>query len=71
MTTSEIEHLRQMANQIAANFAFHDDQVARIADHLKRFWAPSMRRLLASDIEGGGEGVEQSVRDAMQEISGT
>lgn len=71
MTTSEIEHLRQMANQIAANFAFHDDQVARIADHLKRFWAPSMRRLLASDIEQGGEGLEQPVRDAMRDISGT
>lgn len=71
MTSSEIEHLRQMANQIAANFAFHDDQVARIADHLKRFWAPSMRRLLASDIEQGGEGLEQPVKDAMREISGT
>lgn len=68
MSNRELEHLRQMANQIAANFAFHDDQVARIADHIQRFWAPSMRRLLAEHVEQGGEGLEQAVVEAVREI---
>ena len=42
MTDSELEHLRKMANQIAANFSYYDDQVARIGDHITRFWAPSI-----------------------------
>jgi len=68
MSNRELEHLRQMANQIAANFAFHEDQVARIADHVQRFWAPSMRRLLAEHVEQGGEGLESAVIEAMKEI---
>jgi formate dehydrogenase subunit delta len=68
MSGKELEHLRQMANQIAANFAFHEDQVARIADHLKRFWAPSMRRLLADHVAQGGEGLEPAVLEAVQEL---
>ncbi len=70
MTDSELEHIRKMANQIAANFSFHDDQVARIADHISRFWAPSMRQLFSEYIEQGGQGVEAPVRAAMQEIHG-
>ena len=71
MTDSELEHIRKMANQIAANFSFHDDQVTRIADHISRFWAPSMRQLLSGYIGQGGQGVDEAVREAMQEIGGT
>ncbi len=71
MADSELEHLRKMANQIAANFSFHDDQVTRIADHISRFWAPSMRELLCGYIERDGQGVDEAVLSAMQEISGT
>jgi hypothetical protein len=39
----DVQRLVKMANQIADNFGFHDDTVARTADHLRRFWAPSMR----------------------------
>ena len=69
MTDSELEHLRKMANQIAVNFSFHEDQVARIADHIGRFWAPSMKKLFSDYIDNGGTGVEAPVREAMQEIS--
>ena len=71
MSDSELEHLRKMANQIAVNFSFHDDQVARVADHISRFWAPSMRELFYGYIEGGGQGVDEAVRTAMKEINGT
>ena len=69
MSDSELEHLKKMSNQIAANFSFHEDQVARIADHIKRFWAPSMRKLLGEYIEAGGAGVDEAVRLAMKDIA--
>lgn len=69
MSDSELEHLRKMANQISANFSFHDDQVARIADHITRFWAPSMRELFWNYIENDGQGVDDPVRAAMTDIS--
>ena len=42
----EIDHLLSMAQDITANLGFHADAEERIADHLKRFWAPRMRSLL-------------------------
>ena len=69
MSDSELEHLKKMANQIAANFSFHEDQAARIADHITRFWAPSMRALLGSYIEKDGAGVDEVVRQAMKDIA--
>ena len=68
MSDTELEHLRKMANQIAANFSFHEDQVARIADHITRFWAPSMKRSFNDYIEQGGQGVEAPVREAMKQV---
>ena len=65
---SDIEHIVKMANQIAENFSFHEDQVARTADHLKRFWAPSMRQKLAKHVDGGGEGVSQAAVRALQAL---
>ena len=66
----EIEHLVKMANQIADNFSFHDDAIDRIADHLQRFWAPSMRRKLIDFNAGGGEGLQRVVQEALQRLPG-
>ncbi|MDX1460734.1 MAG: formate dehydrogenase subunit delta [Xanthomonadales bacterium] len=69
MGGGELQHLCEMANQIAANFSFHDDQVERIADHIQRFWAPSMRRKLAAHIDqDGAEGLEAAVVAAMGHV---
>ena len=57
----EVEHLAKMANQIADNFAFHDDAEERLRDHLQRFWAPSMRNALRAFCESGGEGLHPLV----------
>lgn len=65
MADRELEHLRQMANQIADNFAFHGDAAVRVADHLNRFWAPSMRRRLVEYARSDGEGLDPAVRDAI------
>ena len=45
----DIEKLVRMANQIAANFEYGPDKdkaAASVADHLRRFWTPSMRAQL-------------------------
>jgi len=62
----EIEQLVKMANQIADNFSFHEDAVDRLADHLQRFWAPSMRQKLIDFIEAGGRGLKPEVLAAVQ-----
>jgi formate dehydrogenase subunit delta len=66
----EIEHLVKMANQIADNFSFHDDAIERTADHLQRFWAPSMRRKLLDHQAGGGDGLQWPVQEALQRLAG-
>jgi formate dehydrogenase subunit delta len=61
MPDSELEHLVQMANQIAANFRFNADTEDRIVDHLTRFWAPSMRQQLVHHVQQGAAGLEPEV----------
>lgn len=43
--------LRQMADQIARNFAVRgeDAAAAATAEHIKRFWEPRMRATLLAD----------------------
>jgi formate dehydrogenase subunit delta len=63
---AEIDQLVRMANQIAANFSFHDDGVQRLADHLQRFWAPSMTRQLIDYADAGSAGLDPAVLTALQ-----
>jgi len=47
MSNTELEHLIQMINQIADNIAIGEsDDVAatKLDDHIKRFWARSMKQ---------------------------
>jgi len=67
----EVERLVKMANQIAENLVFHDDAIERIADHLQRFWAPSMRQRLAEHAASGGAGIRPEVRAALQRLAAT
>jgi formate dehydrogenase subunit delta len=64
----EIDQLVKMANQIAANFKFHEDGVERLADHLRRFWAPVMIRQLSEYYDAGGSGVDEMVAGALQQV---
>ncbi len=64
----EIDQLVKMANQIADNFSFHEDAVDRLADHLRRFWAPSMRQKLIELLEAGGDGLKPDVIAAVQRL---
>ncbi|MCA7951284.1 formate dehydrogenase subunit delta [Burkholderia seminalis] len=65
-------HLIDMANQIGAFFESmpdRDEALAGIADHLRRFWEPRMRRaLLAALDDPTSEGAQRAapiVRDAV------
>lgn len=65
---SDVDHMIKMANQIAENFSFHDDQVARTADHMQRFWAPSMRRKINAHLAAGGEGLSPPAIEAIRRL---
>ena len=65
MAESEIDHLLKMANDITANFSYHDDAAERIADHIGRFWAPRMRRQLIEYSESGNHGLPENLASAI------
>jgi formate dehydrogenase subunit delta len=55
------------ANQISLFFASYpqDEAVAGVADHLKKFWEPRMRRQLIEYIDDGGQGLHPLVPPAV------
>ena len=67
MTPEKMVH---MANQIALFFAGypHDEAVAGVADHLKKFWEPRMRRQIIAYVEGGGAGLHELVPEAVRQL---
>jgi formate dehydrogenase subunit delta len=66
----DVERLVKMANQIADNFSFHDDAAERTADHLRRFWAPSLRVRIVDFEAAGGDGLNEVARAAVQRLAG-
>ena len=66
----EIERLVKMANDIGAFFETDknaDRAAAGVADHLKRFWDPRMRRqILEYFDEKEGKGLKKVVLDALR-----
>jgi formate dehydrogenase subunit delta len=68
MSSSQVERLVYMANQIALNMAAWGDQAvvaAKTRDHLSRFWTPAMREQLQAYREQGGEGLSPAVVEAL------
>jgi formate dehydrogenase subunit delta len=68
MVNTEVAHLVSMANDIAANLAFHADADERIADHINRFWAPRMRGLLLEYAANDGKGLTESLLPALEKL---
>lgn len=65
----DTQKLVKMANEIAAFFEAEADRAVAlegIANHLKRFWDPRMRRELLHHAEAGGPGLRDSVREALK-----
>lgn len=67
-----IDTLTRMVNDIANYFAAEPDHatgVAGVADHLKKFWDPVMRKQIIAHLEAGGEGLEPLAKEAVQRLA--
>ena len=66
----DIHHLVDMANNIGAFFAAEPDKAKGaqgIANHIKSFWEPRMRRQILSYLdEKSGEGLSELVLSALR-----
>jgi formate dehydrogenase subunit delta len=66
----DIQHLIKMANDIASFFEAEPDKskgAKAIADHLKNFWDPRMRRqILRYADEQGGTGLKGLALEALR-----
>ena len=58
------------ANQIASFFAAypHDEAVAGVANHLKMYWVPRMRRQIIDYVAKGGEGLSPLAIEAVKRL---
>jgi formate dehydrogenase subunit delta len=65
------DKLIYMANQIGKFFASQRREMAidGIADHLAKFWDPSMRTKILIHMEHGGDGLDSLVKEAVRQLS--
>lgn len=68
MSDTELQHLVDMANDIARNFSFQDDTVDQVANHLTRFWAPTMRQRIRAHVATGGQGLSEAAMEAVKRL---
>lgn len=69
--SSNTGHLVKMANDIADYFASEPDRAAAargVAQHLRRFWEPRMRRRIAAHLDAGGEGLGELARAGVRAL---
>jgi formate dehydrogenase subunit delta len=67
----DAEHLVAMVNEIAAFFTGEEPGKAaeNVANHLRRYWDPRMRRQIVAHASSGGEGLSQVARAGVELIS--
>jgi formate dehydrogenase subunit delta len=65
------QHLVDMVNEIAAFFAGEDPPkaAANVANHLRRYWDPRMRKQILAHAGAGGEGLSDVARAGVELIS--
>jgi formate dehydrogenase subunit delta len=56
-----------MANQIGKFFHSqgHDKAVAGVAEHIRKFWDPRMRKAIFAHLDEGGAGLDPNVLEAL------
>jgi formate dehydrogenase subunit delta len=66
-----LDRLVYMANQIAGAFKHQEPEkaVAATYDHIWHFWDPRMRRLIIEHLAGGGEGLGDIARVAVERLA--
>jgi formate dehydrogenase subunit delta len=67
---SSADRVIYMANQIGKFFQSqgHDKAVAGIAEHIRKFWDPRMRRSIFTHLDAGGAGLDPDVREALHTL---
>ncbi|MGA8900691.1 formate dehydrogenase subunit delta [Bradyrhizobium sp.] len=67
MSHSNRNNLVYMANQIGKFFESqgHDQEVAGVADHIRKFWDPRMRKGIYAHLDAGGVGLDPNVLEAL------
>jgi len=66
-----IDRLVRMANDIGNFFKAEPDHamaVDGVAQHLKRFWDPRMRKEIVAYVDGGGAELMDLVREAVLKL---
>ena len=68
--SSSPDKLVYMANQIGKffNSQGHDKTVAGVAEHIKKFWDPRMRKAIFAHLDAGGAGLDPDVRNAIASL---
>jgi formate dehydrogenase subunit delta len=67
-----VERLVTMANDISHYFAAEPDQAAGaagVADHLKKFWEPGMRKRIVAHLATGGEGLDPLAKKGVERLA--
>ncbi|WP_119632562.1 formate dehydrogenase subunit delta [Methylocaldum marinum] len=67
-----IENLVKMANDIGNFFNAEPDRSAAIhgiADHIRRFWDPRMRKAIIAHLQEGGIGLNELPQAALAELA--
>jgi formate dehydrogenase subunit delta len=73
MSHNSNDRLVYMANQIGKFFHSqgHDKAVPGIAEHIKKFWDPRMRKSIFAHLDAGGDGLEPNVIEALKTLQDT
>lgn len=67
-----VEHLTTMVNDISHYFAAEPDHAAAvtgIAEHMRKFWDPSMRKQILAHLDAGGSGLEPLAREGVAQLA--
>ena len=67
----DVQRLVSMANDIGNFFASAADRdagIAGVADHLRKFWDPRMRKQLIAHLQSGGTGLSDIARAGVEQL---
>ena len=67
-----IENLVKMANNITAFFRAEPERetaIRSIANHLKMFWDPRMRKQIVAHYRAGGNGLDELTGEAVKRLA--
>ena len=65
--SNSLDRLIYMANQIGKFFQTqgHDKAVPGIAEHIRKFWDPRMRKMIFAHLDAGGAGLMPNALEAL------